>query len=554
MKKRYIICAAIGLFILSVVLIFFLWRSGNDQSPYESTRSEEYTTELKSIPKEEKTESESKEEKDILEGYSFLHFGYIYYLPEDEKPFQRKLVSFMQKNRIDGKKIRALRKVIDDGRSDSKASFYLQVENDNLSLIQVDYLKDEDRFVFSKCEDSMADIEDYGGIKNTSEEERKYLSTESIYSGEDEDVVDPGEVLIERIGFKIENTFDVSQTSGKPLPAICHNLEGDVKRYDQFMQAVRKVSKVPIEFAPLTGKDGFYSLVEKKIVLRDDMSQKQTMSAVIHELSHSVLHDLDMENLEQSIKERNRDTRTMEVEADAISAVVNYYFENEVGDNNFGYIASWSKDKELPELYASLQVIRDTASAFIDDISKELTKIRLQEIQNDPFLSTGDNRFALYQLDENTEEIHYRFKNTAYMERNDIHVRTGDYRQVYSGELTEEMTLDSIYEQFNMDHPSDFHGHSLSISDVIATRMDGVERAFYVDNFGFKELPNFIEHLRSPEMVLPERRMEKTGDISKEFANYGQNRNKEKENTPDKMKQAGKTVSKQVPSAYGIKI
>ncbi|MDO4976999.1 MAG: JAB domain-containing protein [Eubacteriales bacterium] len=311
------------------------------------------------------------------------------------------------------------------------------------------------------------------------------------------------EVEVSVTRFKVENVFALAQTTGKPLPSIYHNLEGDVNRYDQFLQALHEVSPVPVSFEPMTGKDGYYSQVEKRIAIRDDMSQRQTALALLHEITHAYLHDLDMDHLEESLKERGKDNRQLEIEAEGSAYVCATYFGIDVAENSLGYITGYSSNKELPELYASLQTIRDNSLKIIESMEKTLTRIRQEELEKDPFLTNTSDQYAIYQLDPKDKEIPYRFMNTTYIERNDLHIRVGDYRQVYHGAIEPGMTLDTIYEKFNLSHPEDFKGHSLSISDVVILRKDGEEKAYYVDNFGFKELPDFVEILRSPLSTLP---------------------------------------------------
>lgn len=114
--------------------------------------------------------------------------------------------------------------------------------------------------------------------------------------------------------FRPAYVFDLSQTDGKELPSIVNNLSGKVPDFEKFMDALKEVSPVPIEFEKLFGPDGYYSLTDKKIVIDNSMSEPQTMAAVIHEIAHSMLHDwtdLSHSDEENPIK----DSRTKEVEA-----------------------------------------------------------------------------------------------------------------------------------------------------------------------------------------------------------------------------------------------
>ena len=92
--------------------------------------------------------------------------------------------------------------------------------------------------------------------------------------------------------FKPVTVFDVSQTDGKPLPQLASDLSGNVQNYEVFMEALRRSAPVPIEILPIRdGSDGYFSLDKQKIAVREGMSEVQTVSAVVHEIAHSKLHN-----------------------------------------------------------------------------------------------------------------------------------------------------------------------------------------------------------------------------------------------------------------------
>ena len=68
-----------------------------------------------------------------------------------------------------------------------------------------------------------------------------------------------------------------------------------------------------------------------------------------------------------------------------------------------------------------------------------------------------------------------------------------DYRMVYAAPWIPTITLEDIFERFNINRPNDFHGHSLSVSDVIVINRTAETKAYYVDSFGFEELPDFVQ-------------------------------------------------------------
>ena len=230
--------------------------------------------------------------------------------------------------------------------------------------------------------------------------------------------------------FRPVKVFDVSQTDGKPLPELASSLSGTVPHYEAFLEAVRRSAPVPIEFEPMTeNMDGYFSSEQQRIALREGMSEVQTISAAVHETAHSKLHDpkkyeaeptwkivmaseggvkhdyrldfateaeaeqaaaeegwryvdenqfewrLEVEEDLTAVKQAAKNRNTEEVEAESISYAVCQYFGIQTGENSFGYIASWSKDKELNELRASLETINKTSCELINDIERNYKEI-----------------------------------------------------------------------------------------------------------------------------------------------------------------------------------
>lgn len=180
--------------------------------------------------------------------------------------------------------------------------------------------------------------------------------------------------------FKVTTVFDVKQTEGKELPELVHDLTEKVQNYPQFMSALQKFSPVPMEFSEMPGSKakGYYDQLEKKIVLRNGMSESQTMKTAIHELSHALLHDKDS----GSQKDQVPDRRTKEVEAESVAYVVCQHFGIDTADYSFAYVAGWSKDRELSDLKASLNVIQKTAGKIIDGIRENCKEHDLDTIKD----------------------------------------------------------------------------------------------------------------------------------------------------------------------------
>lgn len=526
--------------------------------------------------------------------------------------------------------------------------------------------------------------------------------------------------------FRPVKVFDYAQTDGKPLPervaSPVANLTGSVENYEAFMEALRRSSPVPVEFKPLSADmDGYFSPKSQSITLREGMSEVQTVSAAVHEIAHAKLHNY---GLQQPEERRNKSRNTEEVEAESISFMVCAYFGIETGANSFGYVATWSKNAELPEFRASLDTIGKTANGIITDVEKHftevckergielpkdteyelvtippsradalafaadyaaflrrglnvpdsadkptaetvadrllagedaelrkemedfvkladeigiddgshgllerfnglfrqewrakeepqpeietetpnvedelppmpeleqgypmpdtgigfsdmyqygytdgnamlpLTKERAMELfmQDVPvfllyadsteamaldaedisshtgvfgvereewdavrgvvtlseqadteklFLENPQDAFLIYQIRRGGELDAYRFMNYDYLQSKGVTPERGGYDAIYTGGFMDygnaRTNLDMIYQRFNVDHPADFKGHSLSVSDIVALKQNGVVSCHYVDSIGFRELPNFLKpenYLKNAEMLL----------------------------------------------------
>jgi hypothetical protein len=125
------------------------------------------------------------------------------------------------------------------------------------------------------------------------------------------------------------------------------------------------------------------------------------------------------------------------------------------------------------------------------------------------FLDSTTDSYAILQLRRSEETVYERFASMRELERLGQEPDIDHYEVVYVGALTltgtQTDTLEGIFTQFNMNRPEDFRGHSLSVSDIVALKVDGVVSSHYVDSIGFQELPDFIRrenYLKNAEMAL----------------------------------------------------
>lgn len=132
----------------------------------------------------------------------------------------------------------------------------------------------------------------------------------------------------------------------------------------------------------------------------------------------------------------------------------------------------------------------------------------------------NEGRFGIYQLKDSAETRDIRFMAMDYLEMKGIPVSRENYTLVYTGELTEGMSLEDIYTKFNIDHPADFTGHSLSVSDVVVLHQDGENTSHYVDSVGYREILEFTKELSVSAEISTEKDAvrEETAEIPAEAA------------------------------------
>ena len=176
--------------------------------------------------------------------------------------------------------------------------------------------------------------------------------------------------------FKVVSVFDISQTEGKELPTIgVDELTGDVEQYADFFKATEQASPVPVGFEKIkSGAKGYYSQTDKRIAINEGMSELQNLKTLIHEIAHAKLHDIDL-NAPAKEQADRPDRRTREVQAESIAYTVCQHYMLDTSDYSFAYVAEWSSGRELSELKASLETIRNTASELIKEIDKNFAEL-----------------------------------------------------------------------------------------------------------------------------------------------------------------------------------
>lgn len=165
--------------------------------------------------------------------------------------------------------------------------------------------------------------------------------------------------------YKAIPVFDVSQTDGDELSqGVCTVLESDVVGFEKLIAKLEAVSPLPVSYEEInSGANGFCSFAESKVVVKQGMSQLQTVKTLVHEIAHAMLHCKNGEAHEA-------DKRTREVQAESIAYTVCQMLGLDTSDYSFGYVVGWSSGKETKELLASMEIIRKTANEIVEGVRK----------------------------------------------------------------------------------------------------------------------------------------------------------------------------------------
>lgn len=118
---------------------------------------------------------------------------------------------------------------------------------------------------------------------------------------------------------------------------------------------------------------------------------------------------------------------------------------------------------------------------------------QIKSLKEAKLLLGTENRYGIYQIIDGSPGREYEFMDLNFIERHGYQVKKEDYELIYSDEMHYGDTLDSLYEKFNIAHPEDYTGHSLSVSDIVVLNENGKVKAYFVDSISFRELPDFLQ-------------------------------------------------------------
>ena len=161
------------------------------------------------------------------------------------------------------------------------------------------------------------------------------------------------------------------------------------------------------------------------------------------------------------------------------------------------------------------EIEKELGITWVESINYEDGSVITPEMaRKEQLLYASTDKYGIYQLKPNPELDSLRFEGTESLKRMGITkdnfdaIKPENYTLLYVGELselqkeTQGATLEAIFEKFNLDHPEDFRGHSLSVSDIVVLHQNGQNTAHFVDSFGYTELPDFLREQIPEREVL----------------------------------------------------
>lgn len=246
-----------------------------------------------------------------------------------------------------------------------------------------------------------------------------------------------------------------------------------------------------------------------------DMKELKASMDIIRKTAGEMIDELS-DNLQELLAEKKQllESEQKQKLIPAMEAAGYHFDELESTDGNLRFLPdgtheiggvmisdSWNDVKEWLEGV----VLEDPDTA--ERVERVMHPERYEKTSEE-LMFAGEERYALYQLNTESKDVPYEFMGMDFVKDHGMEVTAADYKCVYSGILHDSVSLDELYSIFNQNHPADFKGHSMSVSDVVIVNRDGDMKAYYVDSFGFEDLPNFVRQrqevlgIKSPESHL----------------------------------------------------
>mgnify|MGYP002638387184 FL=1 len=150
---------------------------------------------------------------------------------------------------------------------------------------------------------------------------------------------------------------------------------------------------------------------------------------------------------------------------------------------------------EPPQLADFDQSLQDYKKQIEAELEQEAATagLTVEEYVASDYEAPAQPNFSIYQVPPGPEGRDFRYRSYEELQADGLSVDRKNYQLIYSAPLDKDITLGEIYRRFNMEHPADYKGHSLSMGDIVVFRQDGKQTAYYVDEGAdYRQVPEFF--------------------------------------------------------------
>lgn len=327
--------------------------------------------------------------------------------------------------------------------------------------------------------------------------------------------------------FHLVNVFDISQTTGDPIPEFVTDLKGTSHDADALIEAIQDVATIEIQFIEQkndvslqNGAKGYYSPVEDKIVVNSNLDTIQKAKTLVHEYAHSILH-----------KQTDKSREQKEIEAESLAFVICNHFNIDTSDYSFGYIASYA-NQDYDKLRDVLVNIQANAHELIEKVEPEFNRYRAiidveskymnpieREEYASPFINAMEEELlktGLYDyLTSNEADTRYGREYTG----DEIYNCLSQFNEQYPGQCYlfendtyfKQAVIETIYQHF--------HENDINVHPFIDT---SIERMNYeaLENIASPILGDDVYYMKYKAAHAMDFNVEKIGDNRIDMSHY----------------------------------
>ena len=307
-----------------------------------------------------------------------------------------------------------------------------------------------------------------------------------------------------RVYAKTAYVFNAAQVEGlQPLPQPDRPPLEENQLADEVIKTMSENMGVRLIYG---GDEAYYSPASDCIHLPPNeafFSTAERVSTTLHELSHATSTpsclDRSIVSYHQDPDQYAVEELRAEIASTFVSAEIGLEMPDSVVENHMAYVSSWLSQikQDHSVLFSAIKDADRIADYMVDQGRVEVLRDKLSVAAQMPTALPGQS-YEIWQLKDTPENRPILFTDYAFASL--YRLTESRYDKVYEAPAGPDTdTLDKLYTKFNIDHPADFKGHSMSMSDVVVLNDNGQRTAWYCDSFGFRQLDGFCKAAQQTE-------------------------------------------------------